>query len=301
MRIDSFSQQLNQRITKMDEIVRAIAADGQIKITAISSKYLVDKARSIHNLSPVCTAALGRTLTATAIIGNTLKSDKGSVTVRINGGGPAGSIICVSDNIGNVRGYITNGRIDLPLKDNGHLDVSGAVGKNGMLTVIKDLNLKEPYVGSVELVSGEIAEDFTAYFAESEQTPSACALGVLVNTDYSVKAAGGYLIQLLPGAPLELAEALEQSILQVGAVTSVLDEHSAENLINLLLVGFNPIILEHIPIEYRCYCSRERVFEAISGIDKGELISMQQAGEPIEVTCQFCDSVYHFSPDEFLT
>lgn len=284
----------------MDEIVRAVAADGFIKMTAISSKEMVERARSIHNTTPVCTAALGRTLTATSIIGNMLKGDDQSVTVRINGGGVAGSIITVSDAIGNVRGYVTNPHVDIPLKENGKLDVGGAVGNNGMLTVIKDLNMREPYVGSVELVSGEIAEDFTAYFYESEQTPSACALGVLVDRDYTVKAAGGYLIQLLPDAPEEIAVQLEQSILNTGSVTSVLENYSAEDLINLVLIGFNPEILERTPVEYKCYCSRERVRDAIAGIEREELEDIQREGKPIEVTCQFCDAVYNFEPSELI-
>lgn len=284
----------------MDEIVRAVAADGFIKMTAISSTAMVEKARKMHNTTPVCTAALGRTLTATSIIGNMLKGEDQSVTVRINGGGQAGSIIAVSDSTGNARGYIANPHVDIPLKDNGKLDVGTAVGVNGMLTVIKDLNMREPYVGSVELVSGEIAEDFTAYFAESEQTPSACALGVLVDRDFSVKAAGGYLIQLLPDAPEELAISLEQSIMNTGTVTSILEEHTVEDLINLILIGFNPEILEHTEVEYRCYCSRERVREAISGIDREELEDMQAEGKPIEVTCQFCDAVYTFEPSELM-
>lgn len=230
----------------MDEIVRAVAGDGFIKMTAISSKDMIERARAVHNASPVCTAALGRTLSAASIIGNALKSDNASVTVRINGGGPAGSIIAVADSQGNARGYIANPGLELPLKENGKLDVGKAVGKNGMLTVIKDLRLKEPYVGSVELVSGEIAEDFTSYFAESEQTPSACALGVLIDIDDTVKAAGGYVLQLLPGASDELAGALEQSIMNIGPVTSVLETNTAEELINLVLVGFEPKILEHI-------------------------------------------------------
>ena len=284
----------------MDEIVRAVAADGFIKMTAISSKEMVERARSIHNTTPVCTAALGRTLTATSIIGNMLKGDDQSVTVRINGGGVAGSIITVSDAIGNVRGYVTNPHVDIPLKENGKLDVGGAVGNNGMLTVIKDLNMREPYVGSVELVSGEIAEDFTAYFYESEQTPSACALGVLVDRDYTVKAAGGYLIQLLPDAPEEIAVQLEQSILNTGSVTSVLENYSAEDLIHLVLIGFNPEILERTPVEYKCYCSRERVRDAIAGIEREELEDIQREGKPIEVTCQFCDAVYNFEPSELI-
>ena len=284
----------------MDEIVRAVAADGFIKMTAISSKNMVETARSMHKTTPVCTAALGRALTATSIIGNMLKGEDQSVTVRINGGGQTGSIITVSDAHGNTRGYVANPYVDLPLKENGKLDVGGAVGTNGMLTVIKDLNMKEPYVGSVELVSGEIAEDFTAYFAESEQTPSACALGVLVDRDYTVKAAGGYLIQLLPGAPDEIAVQLEQSIMNTGPVTAVLENYTAEDLINLVLIGFEPEILERAEVAYKCYCSRERVREAISGIEREELEDIQREGKPIEVTCQFCDAVYYFEPSELL-
>ena len=285
----------------MDEIVRAVAGDGFIKMSAISSREMVERAREIHHASHVCTAALGRTLRAASIIGNALKEENASVTVRINGGGPAGSIIAVSDSQGNVRGYIGNPGLELPLKSNGKLDVGRAVGTDGMLTVIKDLNMKEPYVGSVELVSGEIAEDFTSYFAESEQTPSACALGVLIDTDGTVKAAGGYVIQLLPGASDELATSLEQSVLNVGAVTSILETNSAEDLINLVLIGLEPKILEHAPVEYRCYCSRERVRDAISGIDRKELDEMAAEGKPIEVTCQFCDAVYTFDPKELLS
>jgi len=284
----------------MDEIIRAIAADGQIKVTAISSREMVERVRQIHRTSDVMTAALGRALTATSIIGNSLKGADDSVTVRINGGGPSGTILCVSDSTGNPRGYAVNPGVELPLKENGKLDVSGAVGTRGMLTIIKDLNMREPYVGSVELVSGEIAEDFTAYFADSEQTPTACALGVLVDTDHSVKAAGGYLIQLLPGASDDIAASLEQSIIQVGAVTSILENYSAEDLIQLLLIGFNPIILDKIPVQYKCYCSREKVLGAIAGIEKNELQAMIEENKPIEVTCQFCDRVYTFNPQELL-
>lgn len=284
----------------MDEIVRAVAGNGFIKMTAINSRDMVERARAVHNASPVCTAALGRTISAASIIGNTLKDENASVTVRINGGGPAGSIIAVSDHIGNTRGYIANPTLELPLKPNGKLDVGTAVGTQGMLTVIKDLNMKEPYVGSVALVSGEIAEDFTSYFAESEQTPSACALGVLIDVDGTVKAAGGYVLQLLPGAPDDLAAALEQSIMNVGPVTSILEDYTAADLINMVLIGFEPRILEHIPVEYRCYCSRERVMNAIASIERSELEEMAKEGKPIEVTCQFCDQVYTFDPKEFL-
>ena len=282
----------------MDEIIRAIAAEGMIRMTAVDSRDMVERMRQIHGMSRVITAAAGRTLTATSIIGSALKGEDDSVTVRINGGGPAGTILCVADSGGNARGYAANCHVELPLKANGKLDVAGAVGTQGMLTVIKDLNLKEPYVGSVELVSGEIAEDFTSYFASSEQTPSACALGVLIGADDTVRAAGGYLVQLLPGADDELAASLEQSILQLGAVTSVLDGGSAEDLMRMVLVGFDPVLLDRRPVSYRCYCSREKVLTALAGIDRNELEDMRRENRPIEVTCQFCDRVYTFSPDE---
>ena len=282
----------------MDEIIRAIAADGMIRMTAANTRDMVERMRGIHGMSRVITAAAGRTLTATSIIGSSLKGEDDSVTVRINGGGPAGTILCVSDSGGNARGYAANSRVELPLKPNGKLDVSGAVGTRGMLTVIKDLNMKEPYGGSVELVSGEIAEDFTSYFASSEQTPSACALGVLVGSDGSVCAAGGYLVQLMPGADDAIAAALEQSILQIGAVTSVLDGGTAEDLMRMVLVGFDPVLLDRRPVEYRCYCSREKVLAALAGIDRSELEDMRKENKPVEVTCQFCDRVYTFSPDE---
>ena len=282
----------------MDEIIRAIAADGMIRMTAVDSRDMVERMRVIHGMSRVITAAAGRTITATSIIGSSLKGEDDSVTVRINGGGPAGTILCVSDSGGNARGYAANCSVELPLKPNGKLDVSGAVGTHGMLTVIKDLNLKEPYVGSVELVSGEIAEDFTSYSAASEQTPSAFSLGVLVGPDGAVRAAGGYLVQLMPGADDAVAAALEQSILQIGAVTGVLDGGNAEDLMRMVLVGFDPVLLDRRPVSYRCYCSREKVLAALAGIDRNELEDMRRENKPIEVTCQFCDRVYTFSPDE---
>ena len=284
----------------MDEIVRAVAGNGYIKIAAISSRELTQRASEIHRLSPVACAALGRTMAAASIIGNTLKENEASVTVRINGGGPIGSIIVVSDPYGNVRGYVQNPAVELPLKENGKLDVGRAVGKDGMLTVIKDIGLKEPHVGSTALVSGEIAEDFTAFFAESEQSPAACALGVLVDVDHSISAAGGYIIQLLPGAPVEIIDRLEKSIVKTGPVTAVLREQTPEDMINLVLDGFEPIILEHCPVTYRCYCSRERVLEAVSSIDREDIEQIKAEGKSIEVSCQFCDKVYTISPDELI-
>jgi len=285
----------------MDEIVRAISGDGLIKIAAVSTKNLTERARQIHKTLPVATAALGRTMAAASILGNALKESDASLTVRINGGGPLGSIIVVSDPMGNVRGYVQNAFVDLPLKENGKLDVGAAVGTNGMLTVIRDLNLREPYVGSTQLISGEIAEDFTAYFVESEQTPAACALGVLVDTDQSVLASGGYIIQLLPGAPEELLERLEKNIAACGAVTGMfMSGLTAEGVILKVLDGFSPRVLERGDIEYRCLCSRERVREVLAGIGGDELSDMERSGEPVEVTCQFCDAVYTFEVSELL-
>ena len=284
----------------MDELVRAIAGDGFIKIAAVNTKDLTERARNIHKTLPVVTAALGRTMAAASILGNTLKGEDDSVTVRINGGGPIGSIIVVSDSNGNVRGYAQNPQVDIPLKPNGKLDVGGAVGRDGMLTVIKDLNLREPYVGSTQLVSGEIAEDFTYYYVESEQIPAACALGVLVDRDQSVLAAGGYVIQLLPGAPDDLLDRLERNIGEAGPITGMLTELDTEGMINRVLEGFEPKILERTPIEYRCYCSEERVSGVIAGIGEEELEDIIKEGRPVEVTCQFCDRVYTFSVEDII-
>lgn len=284
----------------MDELVRAIAGDGFIKIAAVSTRELTEKARNIHKTLPVVTAALGRTMAAASMLGNTLKGDNDSVTVRINGGGPVGSIIVVSDSTGNVRGYAQNPQVDIPLKSNGKLDVGAAVGRDGMLTVIKDLNLREPYVGSTELVTGEIAEDFTYYLYESEQIPAACALGVLVDRDQSVLAAGGYMIQLLPGASDEILDKLEKNIAEAGPVTNMFLTLDTEGVINKVLSGFEPKILEHTPITYKCYCSQERVKDAVAGIGRDELEDIIKDGKPIEVSCQFCDKLYSFSVDDII-
>lgn len=282
----------------MDEIIRAVSEDGFIQISAVSTRDMTERARRIHTTLPVITAALGRTMAATSMIGYTMKDPKASVTVRINGGGPSGTIIAVSDSTGNVRSTVHNPHVDLPKKENGKLDVGAAVGSDGTLTVIKDLNLKEPYVGSTALVSGEIAEDFTRYFYESDQMPSAVALGVLVDTDQSVLAAGGYIVQLLPGAPDNLLDELEHNISQTGAVTNVLKRGSAEDLVSGVLAGFKPKILDRASIEYKCYCSRDRVLGAVTSIGEDELEDMRQKGEPIEVTCQFCDVIYTIPLDE---
>jgi molecular chaperone Hsp33 len=282
-----------------DEIVRAISDDGFVSLTAVTSSAMTERARAIHGASPVATAALGRTMSAVSMLGAELKTAGASVTARINGGGPLGAVIAVSDSEGNARVWAAVPGADLPLAQNGKLDVGRAIGRRGLLTVIKDLGGGgQPYVGSVELVSGERAEDFTSYLAISEQTPAACGLGVLVNTDRSVLAAGGYIVRLMPGAPEKLAGELERNIELAGAVTSMLSEGGLEPLIERVLRGFSPRVLERGPVEYRCYCTRERVIDAVSGVGKEEIEDIRAKGEPIEVTCQFCDAVYRIDPVE---
>ena len=283
----------------MDRLLRGISADGSVKITAVTTKDLTERARRIHSTLPVVTAALGRTMAAVSMMGNALKKEGSSITARINGGGPVGTILVTSDEKGNVRGYVQNPQVDLPLKANGKLDVGGAVGTDGMLTVMRDLGSGEPYNGSVELVSGEIAEDFTRYFFESDQVPTACALGVLVDRDQSVIAAGGYIVQLMPGAEDETAEKLERSVQRAGAVTKMLQNGSLEELIYKVLDGFDPIILEEDAVTYKCYCSRGKIRNAIAGIDRNELRSMLEEDKSIEVKCQYCGEVYTFTEKDF--
>ena len=285
----------------MDRILRATAADGFIKMSAVSAKDTVQRAKDIHKCTPTTAAALGRTLCAASMMGNLLKEDNGSLTIRINGGGPIGSIIAVSDSMGYVRGYVTNPAVDLPLRSDGKLDVGGAVGKDGMLTVSRDIGLAQPYVGSTELVSGEIAEDLTAYLLESEQVPSACGLGVLIDTDLSVKAAGGFIVQLMPGAPDEYIDVLEENIFMMDQLTTILAEDGLEAVFEQVLKGLPYHVVDEDEVGYRCYCSRERVGDVILGVGEGELESMINEGKDIDVSCQFCDTVYTFTPDDLRT
>ncbi|MCI9465646.1 MAG: Hsp33 family molecular chaperone HslO [Ruminiclostridium sp.] len=282
-----------------DYIVRMIAKDAPVKAMAIQGRAMVQRAREIHHTLPVATAALGRTLMAASMMGQQLKEEKGSLTLRINGGGPLGGILAVSDSGGNVRGYVQNGQIELPLKGPAKLDVGSAVGTAGALTVIKDLRMKEPYVGTIPLASGEIAEDITAYFVESEQIPTACALGVLVDRDLSVAAAGGYLIQLLPGADDSVIDKIEAGITRVGQVTEKLNQGvSAEELLGLVLGDFQLEKLETVPVAYRCYCSRERMRTALVSLGKQELLDIIAEQGRAEMTCQFCDAVHVFEREE---
>lgn len=282
----------------MDRIIRATAGDGYIKMAVIAARDTVEKARQIHGLSPTASAALGRTLCAASLLGDAMKEENASLTIRINGGGPIGSIIAVSDCHGNVRGYVGDPSIDLPLRSDGKLNVGAAVGRDGMLTVSRDIGLREPYIGSTELVSGEIAEDMTQYLLESEQVPSACGLGVLVDTDCTIKAAGGFIVQLMPGADEELIVKLEDNIFMMDQLTTILDEDGAEAVFQQVLNGLEYHLVSETPVEYRCYCSRERVAEAISTIEKSELEEMIAEGRETEVSCQFCDAVYIFTPED---
>lgn len=282
-----------------DYIVRAMTADGFVKAMAISSTHLVERARNIHKTTPTATAALGRVLTAASMMGNLQKVENGALTLQVKGNGPLGTILATSDAVGNVRGYVHNPSITLLEKYAGKLDVGAAVGTDGMLTVIRDLQMKEPYIGSVALVSGEIADDVTAYFAQSEQTPTACALGVLVDTDQSVKVAGGYLIQLLPGAPEEVISRLEQGIAKAGGVTPMLsDGLTPEDILRRVMADFELEFLETTEVCYKCYCSRERVASTLITVGKKDLQEMIDEGKPITIECQFCDTKYQFTPDE---
>lgn len=283
----------------MDYIVRAMTKDGFVKAAAITSAGIVERARCIHKTTPTATAALGRVLTAASMMGNMQKVENGALTLQIKGGGPLGTILATSDAEGNVRGYVQNPGITLLEKYAGKLDVGAAVGTDGMLTVIRDLQMKEPYIGSIKLVSGEIAEDVTAYFAQSEQIPTACALGVLVAENHRVRAAGGYLLQLLPGAPDDTIDRLEAGIREAGPVTPLLDAGiTPEELLRRVMPGCELEIFEREPVEYRCYCSRERVTSMLIAIGRKDLQEIVDEGKPIQIECQFCDTVYTFTPEE---
>ena len=281
-----------------DILLRAIARDAGIQISAAVTTGLVERARRIHDTTPVATAALGRTLTATAIMGSQLKVEDGSVTVQVKGNGPLGAIVCVGDADGYVRGYLQNPSADLPLRADGKLAVGAGVGR-GYLMVIKDIGLKDPITGTVALVNGEIAEDLTRYFAESEQIPSACALGVLVDTDCTVKCAGGWLVQLMPGVKDADIDRLEANLAKIEPMTTMLDKGmTLEQIVQAVLDGFAVDFLQTDEIGYRCACSREKVERALISMGKTELGKMAEEQEKSEVTCQFCDKIYTFSREE---
>lgn len=282
----------------MGKIIRCITSDGLVMATAIDSTDIVSTAEKIHGTSAVVTAALGRLLTAASLMGNMLKHKDNTLTLKIAGDGPVGSIIAVSDAMGNVRGYPVNPLVEIPLKENGKLDVSGAVGTKGTLYVIKDLGLKEPYNGFVPLASGEIAEDITAYYAISEQIPTVCALGVLVDTDLSVKKSGGYIIQLLPAADgdEETISKLEKGIKKMKPITELLDSGlDIEDIVKMALSEFEVEILDTQNAEYKCKCSSERFLNAIKSLSREDLSELAKDRENVSTTCQFCNKTYTFT------
>lgn len=282
----------------MGRIVRSISKDASVVCSAIDGQDIVAEIEKIHKTSAVCTAALGRLALGASLLGFGLKGKDDSITLRLNGGGPAGSLIAVSDSFGNVKAYIQNPVVEIPLNNVGKLDVRGAVGRDGTLSVIKDLGLKEPYSGQVPIVSGEIAEDITNYLATSEQAPSVCALGVLVNPDLSVAQAGGFLIQLLPFAPGKAIDIIENNIRDMQSVTQMLSGGmDAESIAMKALEGLEPNVLDDFEVNYRCDCSRSRVEKALISLGKKELEELAKE-DNTEVKCHFCDKVYNFTSKE---
>ena len=285
-----------------DYLVRGMSMDGFVKVVAIRSTELVRRGAQIQKTTPNATAAFGRALTAASMMGNMQKVENGSMTLQIRGGGPIGTITVVSDPEGNVRGCVTEPHVPLVDKYPGKLDVGATVGKGGTITVIRDLQMKEPYVGSAQLVSGEIADDVTAYFAQSEQIPTACALGVLVDRDQSVKVAGGYIVQLLPGAPDDIIDRLEAGVKKAGAVTPMLEQGmTPEDMMGQVCGDLGVVFLETTEISYKCYCSRQRVEAALISLGRKELQEIADEGESFPVECQFCDTVYTFTPEDIRT
>ena len=285
----------------MGRIVRTISKDASVVCSAIDGTDIVSEIERIHKTSAVITAALGRLALGTSLIGFGLKDKDDSVTVKIKGGGPVGSMTAVSDSFGNVKAYADENIVELPLRPDGKLNVGGAVGKSGTITVIKDIGLKEPYVGQVELVSGEIAEDITNYFAVSEQIPTVCALGVLVNPDLTVKKAGGFILQLLPFAPESCVDIIEKNIAEAPSVTTMLEFGlSAEDIAMKALEGLEPNVLDDFEVNYRCGCSRERTERILMSLSEKDINSLAE-DEITEVKCHFCDKVYHFTKDEIIS
>lgn len=282
-----------------DKIVRAVTNTGAVRAFAAATTSLVNEAHRMHRTWPVASAALGRTLTAAAMMGWMLKSEKESVTLQLNGDGPIGRVIAIADSQAHVKGYVGDPMVDLPKNSAGKLNVGGAVGKNGYLTVIRDLGMKEPYIGRVPLVSGEIGDDLTSYFAISEQTPSSVGLGVLVDTDLSIKAAGGFLVQVMPEATEEDICKLERNIGAIQSVTAMMEQGlSSEDMIGRLLDGFSFEITDTIEPRYFCDCSRQRVERALISLGEAELTKLIEEDGKAELTCHFCDKVYTFDRSE---
>lgn len=283
----------------MGKMVRALSADGSVMACAVNSTDIVSKVEQIHKTSAVVTAALGRLTTAASMMGAMLKGYDDTITLRLNGGGATGSLIAVATSMGNVKSYVQNPIVELPLNEYGKLDVSGAVGKNGVLSVVKDMGMKEPYVGQIPIVSGEIAEDITQYYAVSEQTPTVCGLGVLVNPDLTVRSAGGYLVQLLPFADESCIDILEENLKHMPSVSSMFDEGiTPEEVCEKLLKGLEPNVLDSFDTAYICDCSKERVEKALISVGEKDLREMLEEQDNIEVNCQFCDKKYSFDKED---
>ena len=283
-----------------DYLVRATAADAQVRAFAVTARDTVETARAAHDTSPVMTAALGRLLCAGAMMGSMMKGEADILTQQVQGDGPAGGLTVTADSRGRVKGYAVNPQVILPPNSQGKLDVGGAVGA-GSLRVIKDLGLKEPYVGQTQLQTGEIAEDLTYYFAASEQVPSSVGLGVLMEKNNTVKQAGGFIVQLMPFAEGNVIEKLEANLSRIHSVTKLLEDgNSPEQILGILLEGMDMEILSDMPVEFYCNCSRERVAKALYSIGKKEMDEMIKDGEPIEVKCHFCNTAYRFSVEDLV-
>lgn len=283
-----------------DYVIRATAGDGQIRAFVATTRNLVEEARSLHETTKVATAALGRTLTATSMMGLMMKNENDKVTVIIKGGGPIGTILVTSDSKGNVKGYVTNPNVEVENYPNGKLNVAGAVGTQGHVKVIKDIGLREPYNGSYPLVSGEIAEDFTHYFALSEQTPSVVSLGVLTRAD-EVEHAGGFIVQLMPDAEEENIAKLEQNIGKLYSITNMLKEgNTPEDILSIVLNGLNPKILDRCEVKFECECSKEKVKNALIAIGKTALAEIIEEDKKAEIGCQFCNRKYNYTEEELI-
>lgn len=285
----------------MSKLVRAISENGGVVVAAIDSTDIVNEMERLHKPCAVCTAALGRILTAACLMGANLKDTEDVLTVKFKGDGPAGQAVAVINGSGDVKGYMDNYYVDVPDRADGKLNVGAAIGHSGNLYVIKDLGMKEPYLGQIELVSGEIAEDITSYYAISEQTPNVCALGVLVNTDLTVKRAGGYLLQLLPGATDEEITRLEENIKNMKSVTQLLSEgKTAEEIALMTMQGFNPNLLDSQEMRYKCGCSKESIEKALISIGRKDLESLRDEEDMLEVCCQYCDKKYNMRASDLL-
>lgn len=282
-------------------MLRGISENGGIVFYGVDSTEIVREMERVHKTSAVTTAALGRLLTATSMMGIMLKSTKDSIAVQIKGGGPAGRLLAVSDGTGNVKGYVEHPVVELPPREDGHLNVGAAVGHDGTLDVIRDLGMREPYIGQVPLTTGEIAEDITSYFAISEQVPTVCALGVLVNPDLSVRCAGGFIVQLLPGATEEEIDLLEKNIHAMPSVTTMLEQgKTVQDMLEMALQGFQPDILDSYHVVYRCDCSMERVEGMLHSLGKKEVEKLRDEDPIAEVNCQFCDKIYRVDLNHLL-